>query len=592
MTPADVAAVLEAASRAPSAPAAAAGATPPASPRSPAAAAPRAAPASNGGGSAAGTPVGDGGAGSAATADGTVGEAVPPDAEALKDEGNAHYKAGRYADAYTSYGKAAAQAPGCAAYRANAAAAALMLRRWDAALSDACAATALEPGHAKAHARAAKAALALGRCAEASASYAKALELDPRAPGVRDEAAGVAVVAACLEAAAAAVANGDGARALANAERGLERAPAAPGLLTARVRALLLLGRAADAVGAARDLPGDGSESLALRAEALYHAGNMPIAQRVLEEALKRDPDATACARLLKRVRALAAAREAGNAAFGAGDYATAHARYTAGLDADPSLRSPFAATLRTNRAAAAAALGRHADAAADCTAALELEPDNVKAMMRRAAAHTALGAHADAVRDYERVAASAPETAGLREQLHAAKRALKAASRIDYYKLLELPPAGAGASEADIKKAYRKAALRYHPDKAGNSDAERAEAERMFKLIGEANTVLSDPHKRRKYDAGLTLEEIEQGHEPGGFGGGFGHHGHGHGMDDDDMAEFAHFFGGGGGGFPGGMGGFPGGFPGGMGGFPGGFAAGGGFPGAGRHGRHRPGGR
>ena len=212
--------------------------------------------------------------------------------------------------------------------------------------------------------------------------------------------------------------------------------------------------------------------------------------------------------------------------------------------------------------------------------------------MMRRAAAHTALGAHADAVRAYERVAASAPETAGLREQLHAAKRALKAASRIDYYKLLELPPAGAGASEADIKKAYRKAALRYHPDKAGNSDAERAEAERMFKLIGEANTVLSDPHKRRKYDAGLTLEEIEQGHEPGGFGGGFGHHGHGHGMDDDDMAEFAHFFGGGGGGFPGGMGGFPGGFPGGMGGFPGGFAAGGGFPGAGRHGRHRPGGR
>jgi DnaJ family protein C protein 7 len=509
------------------------------------------------------------------------------EAESYKEAGNEQYKAGRYNDAYESYGLAIARAPGVAAYRANRAAAALMLRRWAAALEDASGAVSLDPRHAKAHARAAKAALALGRVAEAALSYRAALALDPSAPGVREEGAGVAVVAGCLEGAPEALAAGDPARALALATRGLERAPAAAPLHAAKVRALLALGRASEAVAAARELDGDGSEALSLRGEALYAAGNMTMAARVYEEALRRDPDAAACARGLKRIRALSAAREAGNAAFGAGDWAEAHARYSAGLALDPSLRSSFAAALRANRAAAAARLGRHADAAEDCSVALELDPENVKAFLRRAAAHTALERHEDAVRDYERAAALAPDTPDIRASIAAAKRAAKLAKRVDYYKLLDLP--STGASEADVKKAYRRAALKWHPDKNASSEAERLEAERMFKLVGEAHAVLSDANKRRKYDAGLSLEEIEQGCEPGhshghhGFGGG----GFGGGMDDgmdDFMAQYfaAQGFGGGGG-FPGG-GGFAAG--GGGGGFPGGFGGG--------HGarRPRPGGR
>ena len=54
-------------------------------------------------------------------------------------------------------------------------------------------------------------------------------------------------------------------------------------------------------------------------------------------------------------------------------------------------------------------------------------------------------------------------------------------------------------ASEADIKKGYRKAALRWHPDK-NPEDVERAEE--MFKAVASAYDALSDPEKRRKYDA------------------------------------------------------------------------------------------
>jgi curved DNA-binding protein len=64
----------------------------------------------------------------------------------------------------------------------------------------------------------------------------------------------------------------------------------------------------------------------------------------------------------------------------------------------------------------------------------------------------------------------------------------------IDYYKVLGI---ARNATTEDIKKAYRKLAVEYHPDK--NPDDKKAEEK--FKEITEAYTVLSDPSKRRKYD-------------------------------------------------------------------------------------------
>jgi len=93
------------------------------------------------------------------------------------------------------------------------------------------------------------------------------------------------------------------------------------------------------------------------------------------------------------------------------------------------------------------------------------------------------------------------------------------------YYDILEVK---ATANENELKKAYRKLALKYHPDKNPN------EGER-FKLISQAYEVLSDPKKREIYD-----RHGEDGIKEGGGGGGFGH---------NPMDIFDMFFGGGGGG-------------------------------------------
>jgi curved DNA-binding protein len=63
-----------------------------------------------------------------------------------------------------------------------------------------------------------------------------------------------------------------------------------------------------------------------------------------------------------------------------------------------------------------------------------------------------------------------------------------------DYYKILEVPK---NASPEEIKKAYRKLARKYHPD----LNPKDKEANKRFQFINEANEVLSDPEKRKKYD-------------------------------------------------------------------------------------------
>lgn len=110
-----------------------------------------------------------------------------------------------------------------------------------------------------------------------------------------------------------------------------------------------------------------------------------------------------------------------------------------------------------------------------------------------------------------------------------------------DYYKILGVKK---DASQDDIKKAYRKLAVKHHPDKNPNDK----QAEEKFKNISEAYEVLKDPETREKYDRlGANWKQYEhaghqsQGYDPfGGFGGGYRRQSSNFGQED-----FGSFFGG-----------------------------------------------
>ena len=108
-------------------------------------------------------------------------------------------------------------------------------------------------------------------------------------------------------------------------------------------------------------------------------------------------------------------------------------------------------------------------------------------------------------------------------------------ADKRDYYEVLGV---NKGATDDEIKKAYRKLARKYHPD----LNKDNPEAAEKFKEIGEAYEILSDKDKRARYDQiGFAGVDPNYGAgQGGGFGGGFG-------FEDVDLGDiFGSFFGGG----------------------------------------------
>jgi DnaJ homolog subfamily C member 7 len=105
-----------------------------------------------------------------------------------------------------------------------------------------------------------------------------------------------------------------------------------------------------------------------------------------------------------------------------------------------------------------------------DLNTAIELNEDYVKAIMKRSELYLQMENYDEAVRDLERVKAIDPSTPGLGAKLKEAKLELKKSKRKDYYKIMEVSK---DATEDEIKKAYKRAALKWHPDKHSSGEEE-----------------------------------------------------------------------------------------------------------------------
>lgn len=245
-------------------------------------------------------------------------------------------------------------------------------------------------------------------------------------------------------------------------------------------------GKAQDiAIGMLRENSQD-PDALMIRARAFYGMGETDQALKLLKMCLGLDPDMKQAIKLLRTVQKLVRTKEEGNAAFKAKDYRKAIDLWSQAVAVDPNNKDMNAKILQ-NRAQAHINLKEYDNAVNDCNEALRLDPSYIKAQKMRAKAHGGAGNWEEAVRDYKAVAETNPTEKGIQEDIRKAEFELKKAARKDYYKILEVSK---DATDHEIKKAYRKMAILYHPDK--NRDGEAGDEK--FKEVGEAYETLIDP--------------------------------------------------------------------------------------------------
>uniref|UniRef100_A0A069DZ51 Putative dsrna-activated protein kinase inhibitor p58 n=1 Tax=Panstrongylus megistus TaxID=65343 RepID=A0A069DZ51_9HEMI len=443
-------------------------------------------------------------------------EVIPPNnaklAETKKEMGNQQYKIKQYGKALGYYTEAIDLSPENSAFYGNRSACHMMLGHYKEALEDALKSVSLDSKFIKGWIRMAKCYLAIGDIsgAETAISYVK--ELDPLNSSLPAEIKNLETLKHYNDDANKAYASKEYRTVVFCLDRALEVSSACAKFKVLKAECLALLGRYQEAQELANDvLASDkqNADAILVRGMCLYFQDNVERAFTHFQHVLKLAPDHTKAMDIYKKAKALKQKKEEGNEAFKANKNTEAYNLYSEALNIDPNNTSTNA-KLYFNRATVSSKLGRLNEAISDCSSALKLDPNYLKALLRRAKCYMELQQYEEAIKDYEK-AVSMESSREMKKLLADAKLELKKSKRKDYYKILGVDK---NASTEDIKKAYRKRALVHHPDRHANaSEGERKEQEKKFKEVGEAYGVLSDPQKRARYDNGQDFEDLTSTH-------------------------------------------------------------------------------
>jgi DnaJ family protein C protein 7 len=472
-------------------------------------------------------------------------EARTPDqlANEAKEQGNVHYKQAQYAKAIDFYTKAIELAPMEASYFNNRSAAYLMIQKTQSALDDALTATKLDGAQAKYFLRACKCFIQRGEESEARRYLGLAQQLDPNINATA-ETASLSEISKCYENAVQAMNNGQYRLAISMLDRCLQQAPASKTFLLKKAESYMGLNEYAEASSVAVSVlqseqtnPG----AWHIRGQCAYLDGDADKAKEYFQHALKCDPDHSQSRLALKKAREISNLKEQGNDAFKNGKNQEAYDFYTLAIAVDPG-NGKINSKLLYNRALVLSKLNKAKEAIADCNSALEADSGYQKALLKRARLYLETSQYEEAVRDFDAAQKLDPGNRELQQELRNAKLELKKSQRKDYYKIIDVPK---DADDETIRKAYKKNALKWHPDRiATGTEEEKDTYDKNFKELGEAYAVLSDPQKKARYDSGVDIEDDG--------------HGHGHGGMNVDINDLFGMFGGGGFRASRGAGGFP----------------------------------
>ena len=275
-----------------------------------------------------------------------------------------------------------------------------------------------------------------------------------------------------------------------------------------------------------------------LLAKTYYFKGDYDLAKNEINKLIKQGITDEKLTTLKTHVEKIDTEKTKANTLFKEGKYEEAIKEYTNLIEFDPENKN-FISIILTNRALCYKKQGKNMEAMKDADEAIKNNPNYPTAYIRRALIYEEFKMFDDAKADLSKAKELDPSNPKIEGYINEANQKADSAKNRDYYQILGI---NRNATPDEIKKAYRKLALKYHPDRNSESEQSKKIAQRKFEDVSDAYSVLSDPKKKQMFDQGVDPLNPEVASGAGGPGMNF------HFSGGDPSEIFKMFFGGEGG--------------------------------------------
>ncbi|CAI5714921.1 unnamed protein product [Peronospora effusa] len=395
-------------------------------------------------------------------------------------------------------------------------------RKYSHALSDLSSSLNVNPKYKQGMLQRGKLLMMLGQCAEASEDFQHLVELYPKdTVGIEQLDKSRECVSYITEAERA-HSRGDYQSAYDSLTHVLEgSAISSVPLLLERAQLSVSLQNAYDAISdlsSVLKLDPSNLVALQMRGEVLYSLGDkqsLEAAQLHYRQGLHSDPEHKGIKALYRRLKKVLKYVNRAEDAMQRGAHGESVKEWQSALEVHPehsAMNKEFYLQLCTSELR----LKHFAKARDACEKVVSFDNGNAQAFAKLSEAQIGLELYEDAVRSAKRALELDDSSQGFKEKVAQAEAALKQSKIKNYYKILGV---SRRSDAKEIKKAYRKQALEWHPDKHTDKDeTEREEVQKRFHDIAEAYEILSNEKTRAMYDRGEDVTgnpQQQQQHNP-----------------------------------------------------------------------------
>lgn len=436
----------------------------------------------------------------------------------FKVKGNDEFRKGNYVKAIQFYTTAIEKREDTAFY-SNRAACYLKMKKYYNCISDCNKLLTIDPKFAKGYVRRGQGEMALGKIEEAVQTFRKANELENNDASIKKSMEESELAKGYDEDVTRLDGDDNHVDAIRKAEMILELCPEYNDMHLKHIELMNKKGDVEKSIKKCQELVqtlGNNSKLGFLRGQAYYYAGKTDAGKKIWKDVLSCDPDMLNCAIAIRNSKKAEDLKDKGNAAFKASNTDEALKIYEECIALDPWNRK-FNALALGNITSCYIKLDDNKSALKSINKAIEYDENYAKGYFKRAELYKKLQDWESCEMDYRR-AQALDSSLNLDGLIKDNMKKVKEAKKKDYYKVLGIAK---DASDSEIKKAFRKLSLSWHPDKhADENEDEKLVATKKYKDIVDAYDVLKCPKKRKQFDMGC-YDDGTGGGNPGfdGFG-------------------------------------------------------------------------